>query len=143
VGHGASLLEMVCPHYRPRISTAQGKAFPLRGWGHMPMASVRVSTASLTCLAALRAARFTRRWEGAMVMPRAAPAAAPAARPRINVPKPCPFIPRLLLFRRPAGFRRKRGAGDLTSKAGAAGLCLFFPEAGKNPLLNPAASAII
>src|SRR5699024_8477376 len=50
VGHGASLLEMVCPHYRPRISTAQGKAFPLRGWGHMPMASVRVSTASLTCL---------------------------------------------------------------------------------------------
>ena len=71
------------------------------------------------------------------------PAAAPAVRPSINVPKPCPFIPRLLLFRRPAGFRRKRNAGDLTSKAGAAGLCLFFPEAGKNPLLNPVASAII
>ena len=45
-----------------------------RSWDHIPMASVRVSTASDTDLAARWAARLISRREGAMVMPMAVPA---------------------------------------------------------------------
>ena len=83
------------------------------------MASVRVSTASDTDLAARWAARLISRREGAMVMPMAVPHS---------------FLRHVLLFVCSTGQPQERDT---------AGSFLFFPLLRKNALLNPAGSAII
>ena len=94
------------------------------------MASARLSTASFTRLAAILAARFSFRWEGVIVIPSAVPAAIPTAVPKRNLPQP-----QQLLFILLRSFPAKRSIPFRTG--------LFFPEIGKNPLLNPVCSAII
>lgn len=96
---------------------------------YIPMASVSVSTASVTFFAALWATRRISRREGAIVMPIMEPAAIPMVIPKKNLPVPHPFMAASLPFPRQL---------QLLWRA-----LLFFPFPGKNALLNLVDSAII